>query len=298
MNSQRNDLDGQYETASVESSIESRRSNATRRNRYRVRRNLIMAFATLSRTSKVFLFLSLLYSLAQISAGVALVSLSFSRSEMCQEYLMEYCIFYILRLLVCVPLVIYERLYPVEQQEILPGQPVPFNEKLRTMVDFFGTIWFLFGNWWLFTSVNCETTAPYLYYLSLSYVVLGYLSFGPPLLIICSLIFCLPGVLYFLRLFHRITGNSVISFQSNERVRGADEETISRLKTVQFKGGLVEEPNCVICWQDYEEDDEIKFMPICNHHFHSSCVVEWLHVNKTCPLCRKDIEKMNEIVEL
>ena len=36
--------------------------------------------------------------------------------------------------------------------------------------------------------------------------------------------------------------------------------------------------------------DMLKRIPTCNHHFHAKCVDEWLHVNKTCPLCVRDVE--------
>ena len=35
-------------------------------------------------------------------------------------------------------------------------------------------------------------------------------------------------------------------------------------------------------------------MPTCNHIFGKSCITEWLREKNTCPLCRKEIELLNE----
>ncbi|XP_021911433.1 RING-H2 finger protein ATL47-like [Carica papaya] len=42
---------------------------------------------------------------------------------------------------------------------------------------------------------------------------------------------------------------------------------------------------CTICIEDFVRGSELNKMP-CSHLFHSNCIVEWLQVNHTCPLCR------------
>uniref|UniRef100_A0A166EFG2 RING-type E3 ubiquitin transferase n=1 Tax=Daucus carota subsp. sativus TaxID=79200 RepID=A0A166EFG2_DAUCS len=58
---------------------------------------------------------------------------------------------------------------------------------------------------------------------------------------------------------------------------------------------LREDAECCICLSPYEDGTEIHSLP-CNHFFHSSCVVKWLKMNATCPLCKYNILKGSEQV--
>ncbi|KAJ3138789.1 hypothetical protein HK101_003705 [Irineochytrium annulatum] len=49
-----------------------------------------------------------------------------------------------------------------------------------------------------------------------------------------------------------------------------------------------EDAVCVICLNEYEEDERLRRLA-CFHHFHLKCVDEWLRQNKTCPLCVRDV---------
>ena len=52
-----------------------------------------------------------------------------------------------------------------------------------------------------------------------------------------------------------------------------------------------EDAHCTICLGDYVEGESIKFLPGCHHHFHATCTDEWLVINKTCPLCVRDVQE-------
>ena len=54
-----------------------------------------------------------------------------------------------------------------------------------------------------------------------------------------------------------------------------------------------EEGKCIICLGDYEVDEQLKVLP-CNHHFHKHCIDEWLHIQKTCPLCIQEVQYQNQ----
>ncbi|KAH9794523.1 RING-type domain-containing protein [Citrus sinensis] len=56
---------------------------------------------------------------------------------------------------------------------------------------------------------------------------------------------------------------------------------------------LPEDAECCICLSSYEDGTELHALP-CNHHFHSTCIVKWLKMNATCPLCKYNILKGNE----
>lgn len=52
---------------------------------------------------------------------------------------------------------------------------------------------------------------------------------------------------------------------------------------------------CCICLSSYEDGAELHALP-CSHHFHCTCIVKWLKMNATCPLCKYNILKGSEPV--
>ncbi len=51
---------------------------------------------------------------------------------------------------------------------------------------------------------------------------------------------------------------------------------------------LILKQQCIICLDDYTDDDKIRILR-CRHHFHVSCSDEWLFLNNKCPLCYQNI---------
>ncbi|XP_065596229.1 LOW QUALITY PROTEIN: E3 ubiquitin-protein ligase RNF115 [Cyrtonyx montezumae] len=69
----------------------------------------------------------------------------------------------------------------------------------------------------------------------------------------------------------------------------ADRERISALPTVavtqdQVDAGL----ECPVCKEDYAVAERVRQLP-CNHFFHGGCIVPWLELHDTCPVCRKGL---------
>ncbi|NWZ17711.1 RN115 ligase, partial [Agelaius phoeniceus] len=46
---------------------------------------------------------------------------------------------------------------------------------------------------------------------------------------------------------------------------------------------------CPVCKEDYALAEQVRQLP-CNHVFHSSCIVPWLELHDTCPVCRKSLK--------
>lgn len=46
---------------------------------------------------------------------------------------------------------------------------------------------------------------------------------------------------------------------------------------------------CAICLGEFKENDELRVLPECAHHFHVPCIDRWLGSHPNCPLCRADI---------
>jgi hypothetical protein len=49
--------------------------------------------------------------------------------------------------------------------------------------------------------------------------------------------------------------------------------------------------NCCICYSPIGDESFLAEIPVCNHIFHHSCVMEWLQKNPTCPICRENVVK-------
>ncbi|XP_074309363.1 E3 ubiquitin-protein ligase At4g11680-like [Silene latifolia] len=53
---------------------------------------------------------------------------------------------------------------------------------------------------------------------------------------------------------------------------------------------LHEDSQCSICLCSYDDGIELDVLP-CDHHFHVTCIEEWLKINPTCPVCNYGILK-------
>ena len=46
-------------------------------------------------------------------------------------------------------------------------------------------------------------------------------------------------------------------------------------------------PQCAICLSPYVAGEMVRELPCdSRHHFHKTCVDDWLKLNATCPVCR------------
>lgn len=69
------------------------------------------------------------------------------------------------------------------------------------------------------------------------------------------------------------------------------KENIQEIPTVKIsKEQLEKSSSCSVCWEDFTEGEEVKLLE-CGHCFHSQCIVPWLELHGTCPVCRKELGK-------
>ncbi|KAI4336654.1 hypothetical protein L6164_015152 [Bauhinia variegata] len=61
----------------------------------------------------------------------------------------------------------------------------------------------------------------------------------------------------------------------------AQKEAIEALPTVTINENL----QCSVCLDDFEIGSEAKEMP-CKHRFHNGCILPWLELHSSCPVCR------------
>lgn len=64
----------------------------------------------------------------------------------------------------------------------------------------------------------------------------------------------------------------------------AKKEVVEALPTVKIE----EVVSCSVCLDDLELGSQAKKMP-CEHKFHSSCILPWLELHSSCPVCRFEL---------
>ncbi|XP_022153856.1 E3 ubiquitin-protein ligase SIRP1-like [Momordica charantia] len=64
----------------------------------------------------------------------------------------------------------------------------------------------------------------------------------------------------------------------------AQREAVDALPTVRVEDSL----QCSVCLDDFEVNAEAKEMP-CKHKFHTGCIMPWLELHSSCPVCRHQL---------
>lgn len=128
--------------------------------------------------------------------------------------------------------------------------------------------WYLIGFNWLQECKDCSTNNRLLYYTTAFLVGLGFIAFIAPLLAIVLLLFLVTFVKPKLQeIFYK------------------DQSDIPD-----------ETYHCAICFENYAPGIKLKFLP-CGHHFHQECIDEWLDLKDTCPLCKRNINLLYDLID-
>ena len=64
----------------------------------------------------------------------------------------------------------------------------------------------------------------------------------------------------------------------------ASKESIESMPSVEIKEGE-EDGECAVCLEEWKIGEMAKEMP-CKHKFHPNCIVKWLEIHGSCPVCR------------
>ncbi|XP_058731435.1 E3 ubiquitin-protein ligase RING1-like [Vicia villosa] len=75
------------------------------------------------------------------------------------------------------------------------------------------------------------------------------------------------------------------------RTPGLQQAVINAITVVKFKKGegLIDGSDCSVCLSEFEEDENLRLLPKCNHAFHLPCIDTWLGSHTSCPMCRAPI---------
>jgi hypothetical protein len=91
------------------------------------------------------------------------------------------------------------------------------------------------------------------------------------------------GEIFHLGLFGRLLNGS----RERRRHLPTSEETIQGIEKVCVEREW--EVECKICGERFEEGEEAKRI-LCEHLFHENCLVPWLRIKNSCPVCRKTVD--------
>ncbi|KAK4513919.1 uncharacterized protein ATC70_005926 [Mucor velutinosus] len=101
-----------------------------------------------------------------------------------------------------------------------------WTDRVKSLLDLFAILWFIVGNYLIFSQSECPTTAAPYYYTILAWILLGYLILLIPLLACAAVIFCLPCVLVALRTFSINVTNVMV---------GGTKEEIAKIPVFKYK---------------------------------------------------------------
>merc|ERR1719219_960555 len=72
------------------------------------------------------------------------------------------------------------------------------------------------------------------------------------------------------------------------------KENIQQIPSVKItKKQMEKSESCSVCWEDFSEGEQVKLLE-CEHCFHEGCIVPWLELHGTCPVCRKELSKTGD----
>ncbi|XP_055811807.1 RING-H2 finger protein ATL16-like [Solanum dulcamara] len=84
----------------------------------------------------------------------------------------------------------------------------------------------------------------------------------------------------------------LMAYTPSRESRGLDELVIREIPTFPYSRNRVGERSfrrCVVCLNEFKEDEMLRLLPKCSHAFHLDCIDIWLQNNASCPLCRTSI---------
>lgn len=77
----------------------------------------------------------------------------------------------------------------------------------------------------------------------------------------------------------------------NDRLgpRPASRSSIEAMRTIKIRQThLNSDSHCPVCIERFELGSKVREMP-CNHIYHSDCIVPWLVLHNSCPVCRVEL---------
>ena len=265
-----------------------------------VRRNLFTFL-----TAHLQLCLALTFILPQVMA-ITFVLATHWDTETCDQPLHLWTAVYGARLLLSLSLAVLPFLpAPVSR----PLSRVLLSPSASELLHVFSFVWFIYGNYILFHSTDCQSSAPAVFQLVSALLLLNCVLLFLPLLLfllLCPfLYFCAPNIIRFVVLLQNMTrerrGLPADVIQSLPSLTFPQPVTAVEREVRQQEGGggevggegedsRVWPAECSICLSDFNVGDKCRLLG-CHptHVFHAACIDSWLQLNASCPICRHEV---------
>jgi len=86
-------------------------------------------------------------------------------------------------------------------------------------------------------------------------------------------------------------------FADGRKPPPASKKVVQELETlIATQLDEAQRRQCPVCLAEFTEGEEMKRLP-CDHCFHSKCILSWLAVTNSCPLCRHELPTDDEDYE-
>ncbi|KAF9975631.1 hypothetical protein BGZ73_000645 [Actinomortierella ambigua] len=198
---------------------------SARRMRVNVLDELSTGWVHLSTSSRVLILYYTIATLIEIIVTTTILVLERAHIRTC-IYLVVFLILYLIRA-VTINFFLLRKFLWTRPDDL----PISFTGAVgaQTMINWASLILVLFSIAVLTTQSECSKESPALFFLVLTFSLLGYMCASALLLIWIGILFCMHGFLVLLELFH--VGPTAMRWQ------GAQEDLISKVPVVRFKKG-------------------------------------------------------------
>ena len=93
----------------------------------------------------------------------------------------------------------------------------------------------------------------------------------------------------------RQTGLTGLERMGHSAENCLEQATVDSFATFVYTSDVGKGSNdCVVCLGEFVSGNVLKRLP-CDHTFHIECIVGWLSVNLTCPMCRINLRPELEL---
>ncbi|OMJ28787.1 RING finger protein 44 [Smittium culicis] len=157
--------------------------------------NFCPRISALSRRMKLLLYTGIIFS--SIRVLLCITTLALSSNKACDQPLKVYLALSALLAILNGSASLFTRTFSSDSYRF-ENNILKAIFKISEICNILNFIIFFLANFWLFSSVTCVRSAPLLFFVSLSLIIMSYFVLIIPLILLLCMIFCMPCVIHIL----------------------------------------------------------------------------------------------------